>query len=75
MFAAEWFVRILTVYAGAGLAFGILFVTAGVPRLDVVARNAGVGSRLLILPGPAAVWPVLLVRWMTQPLRSSTGAS
>jgi len=61
--AAEWFVNLLLAYAGLGIAFAILFATVGVQRVDPVAKGAGVGFRLLILPGAAALWPVLLVRW------------
>jgi len=62
MIAAEWFVGALTLYASLGLAFGMVFVTAGVQRVDPVAQNAGIGFRLIILPGVVALWPVLLVR-------------
>ena len=62
--AAEWFVRLSTAYASIGIAFGILFVTAGVQRLDPVAQHAGIGFRLIILPGVAALWPALLIRWV-----------
>ena len=64
MNAAEWFVGALTVYASLGLAFGIVFVTAGVQRIDPVARNAGIGFRLIIFPGVVALWPTLLFRWI-----------
>jgi len=64
MNAAEWFVTLLTAYAAVGLAFGILFVVAGVHRIDSGAKGAGAGFRLLILPGVAALWPVLLLLWI-----------
>lgn len=48
------------IYAGLGLCFAIYFVTIGVGRLDSIARSAPVGVRLLLLPGAAALWPVLL---------------
>ncbi|HEX8914565.1 MAG TPA: hypothetical protein VF796_19605 [Humisphaera sp.] len=50
-------------YAGTGLAFALAFVTVGVGRVDPAARGAPVGFRLAIVPGAAALWPVLLVRW------------
>jgi hypothetical protein len=52
------------VYLALGLAFALAFVTAGVQRLDPGARGAGLGFHLLILPGSAALWPLLLVRWL-----------
>ena len=62
--AAEWFVRLLTLYAALGVAFGIPFVLAGVQRIDPVAKGAGAGFRLIILPGVVALWPALLLRWL-----------
>jgi hypothetical protein len=64
MNAAEWFVTLLTAYAAIGIAFGILFVLSGVQRIDPGAKGAGAGFRLLILPGVAALWPVMLLRWV-----------
>ena len=51
-------------YAGLGLLFAIAFVTVGAGRLDPVARSGTWGFRLLILPGSAALWPLLLRRWL-----------
>jgi hypothetical protein len=60
---AQAFVTLLGVYAGIGLVFAVLFVSFGVSRLDMEARGASLGFRLLILPGVAAFWPMLLHRW------------
>ena len=62
--AVEWFVKLLTLYAAIGIAFAILFAAVGVHRIDSVAKGAGVGFRLIILPGVAALWPILLIRWV-----------
>ena len=53
----------LEIYAGLGLVFALVFVWAGVQNLDSEAQGAGVWFRLLILPGVAAFWPMLLYRW------------
>lgn len=53
----------LAAYATIGLACGFAFVARGVNRVDPVAAHAGVGVRLLLLPGAAALWPVLLMKW------------
>jgi len=53
----------LEVYAGLGLVFALVFVWVGVQSLDSEAQGSGVGFRLLILPGVAAFWPMLLYRW------------
>jgi hypothetical protein len=60
---AKAFVYGLEAYAGLGLMFALPFVFIGVQRLDSDARGSGVGFRLLILPGAAALWPMLLYRW------------
>ena len=62
--AAESFVNALTAYAAIGFLFAILFVCAGVQRVDAVAKGARLGFRLLIFPGVTALWPILLLRWV-----------
>jgi hypothetical protein len=54
---------LLTTYLGIGAAFAAAFIAIGVDRIDPMARGAGWGFRLLIAPGTALVWPLLLVRW------------
>jgi hypothetical protein len=61
---AEWIVLLIGTYAAIGLVFGIAFVFAGAKRVDPVAQTAGFGFRLMILPGSAALWPVLLRKWL-----------
>jgi hypothetical protein len=61
---AEAFVTALTAYAAVGLSFAVLFVTAGIHRVDHQAKGSGIGFRLIILPGVAALWPLLLARWV-----------
>lgn len=60
---AKAIVYTLAVYASLGLVFAIPFVWLGVQRLDSEAQGSGIGFRLLILPGVAAFWPMLLYRW------------
>jgi hypothetical protein len=62
--AAEWFVMLLTAYAATGIGFAILFVAAGIDRVDAAAKGSGAGFRLIIFPGVAALWPILLIRWI-----------
>ena len=64
MLLAQSLVMLLGIYAAVGLLFAIAFVTKGVARVDPVATSAGWGFRLLILPGAAALWPLLLRRWL-----------
>jgi hypothetical protein len=51
-------------YAALGLLFGVSFVAWGIEKVDPAARGAGIGFRILILPGVAALWPLMLVRWL-----------
>ena len=51
-------------YAVAGLIFAVAFVSFGVQRVDAAARGAGIGFRVLVLPGAIALWPFLLRKWV-----------
>lgn len=64
MRAAELFANLLGVYAAVGILFAIAFVTIGISRVDPVAKNTTVGFRLIVLPGAALLWPLLLRRWI-----------
>jgi len=61
---AKAFVYTLAVYAGLGLVFAVPFEWMGVQRLDSEAQGSGIGFRLLILPGVAALWPMFLHRML-----------
>ena len=52
-----------TSYATVGVLVAGAFVSAGIARVARAARGAGVGLRLLLLPGAAALWPVVLTKW------------
>ena len=62
--AAEVVVLLCAVYIACGMAFAPLFVWRGVGRIDPAAKGAGSGFRLILLPGVAALWPLLLRRWV-----------
>ena len=64
MVIAEWFINLLGVYTGIGLLFAIAFLTLGISQVDPDSKGSGVGFRLIILPGVAALWPVLFTRWV-----------
>jgi hypothetical protein len=64
MVVAEWFINLLGVYSGIGLLFAIAFLTVGISQVDPDSKGSGVGFRLIILPGVAALWPVLFTRWV-----------
>jgi hypothetical protein len=60
---ARVLVAAVEVYLGAGLLLALAFVTRGVAVVDPRARGSSWGFRLAILPGTAALWPLLLRRW------------
>jgi hypothetical protein len=61
---ATFFVHLLYIYAALGVLFALTFVFLGVQKVDRQAAGTGVMFRLLILPGSAALWPLLLKRWI-----------
>lgn len=64
MALAEAFVAALGLYAVAGVVFAAAFLMLGVRRVDDAAAGSTWGFYLMILPGVAALWPVLLMKWM-----------
>ena len=63
---AQWVVRGLGAYLGVGAVFALAFITVGVGRIDVAARNMPWSVRILIFPGVVALWPLMLTKWLTQ---------
>jgi hypothetical protein len=54
----------LAFYAVMGLVTAVLFVTFGVSRVLDPGTTVTRGARILWLPGAAALWPYVLVRWL-----------
>lgn len=50
-------------YLMVGLLFGLVFVTVMIGRVDPAAAGSSWRFRLLVLPGVAALWPLLAMRW------------
>lgn len=48
------------VYAGVGIAFGVWFAVSGASKLDPAAAHSPWSFRLIVIPGAAALWPLLL---------------
>lgn len=57
-------VRGLGLYALVGLLFAPLFVFVRASRIDPDAKAGSLPFRLLILPGAAALWPLLAIDWL-----------
>jgi hypothetical protein len=64
MTPASLILWIATAYGAAGFTFAIAFVARGAAAIDQSASGAPTGFRLLIFPGAAALWPVLLTKWI-----------
>ncbi len=64
MTIAEWIVYLAMIYVAIGVLFAVAFIVFGVGRIDSAAKGAPITFRLLILPGAAALWPVLLKSWL-----------
>jgi hypothetical protein len=54
----------LAFYAVMGLVTAVLFVTFGVSRVLDQGTTITRGARILWLPGAAALWPYVLLRWL-----------
>ncbi len=52
----------LALYAAIGIATALAFATFGVTRVQ--PAPVSIGARILILPGAAALWPYVLLRWL-----------
>jgi len=64
MIAAEVLVVLLTAYAVLGTLFAVAFVARGTTTIDPVAGGSTLGFKLIVLPGVAALWPLLLNQWI-----------
>lgn len=64
MALAEWTVLALGAYAAAGLVFALCFAAWGVARIDPAAHGMPLVARLLVVPGAAALWPLMLSKWL-----------
>ena len=66
MLAVEWAVNALAASAALGVLFAAVFVTKGIGQFDPGARGSGAGFRLVVFPGSAALWPLLLAMWISR---------
>jgi hypothetical protein len=63
MSVADAILLALALYAAAGVATAIAFVSFGVSRVLPHPMPVTLGARLLILPGAFALWPYIVLRW------------
>lgn len=53
----------IAIYLTIGAMFAIPFSLRGAAAIDPAATHSSWGFRLLLLPGAAALWPLLALRW------------
>jgi hypothetical protein len=53
----------LAAYGVIGIVIAPVFVVFGIPRVMPHA-SATIGARLILVPGAAALWPLVLARWL-----------
>lgn len=61
---AQWIVILAGAYLAAGVVFAVAFALRGAAHIDPNAVDGSSGFRLVIMPGSALLWPVLVVRWV-----------
>lgn len=50
-------------YVGLGLVAGVVLALVGINTIDPAAAGSPWYFRLVVLPGLAGLWPVMLVKW------------
>ena len=54
----------LALYIAIGIAVGLAFVLFGVTRALSHPTPVSAGARILLWPGAALLWPLVLRRWL-----------
>jgi hypothetical protein len=62
---AEAILDIVGGYFALGGAFTLVFLAAGLARVDPVAAAGPWRFKLLIAPGIVVLWPVVLMLWLS----------
>lgn len=52
-------------YFGVGVIFAAVFASYGITRVLTPPRPVSVGARLIMAPGAAVLWPLVLYIWLT----------
>lgn len=60
----EIILLIAGVYFLLGICFAVPFVLKGAKAIDPAAEEGSKGFRIMIFPGVALFWPLLLKRWL-----------
>lgn len=73
MLIVEFIVWLAMVYVLVGCVVGALFAWRGVDGVDPSAEKGTWGFRLIVWPGCAALWPVVLGWWINAARRGRQG--
>ena len=65
---ADGLLVVLGLYLAVGACFAVAFAAWGVPAIDPAGKGMSISTRLLILPGATALWPLLLKKWLGRQL-------
>jgi len=57
-------VSVVGIYLALGMVFAILFVLRGAGKIDPSASKGSWGFKIIIIPGVAALWPLMAWRWV-----------
>jgi hypothetical protein len=57
-------IDLIALYAVAGAATALAFVTFGIARVLPAGTPVTLGARVLLVPGAALLWPYVLRRWV-----------
>lgn len=60
----KFLVNVFYLYLLAGVIFASFFLWRGAAVLDEAAKGISWKTRALLFPGSAALWPVLLRKWL-----------
>jgi hypothetical protein len=58
-------IDLFALYAVAGAATALAFVTFGIARVLPAGTPVTPGARVRLVPGAALLWPYVLLRWIT----------
>lgn len=60
---AESIVSAIGAYFAIGAGFALFFLVFGLRRLDPIAAAGPLRFKLLIAPGLAVLWPIMIMLW------------
>lgn len=65
MTSIEWFLAAVGLYAIIGVLFALVFIAAGIVRVDPGVGESPRLVRVLFIPGIAGLWPLMLMKWIS----------